>query len=613
MRVRQSIFLITALAMIALLVACSSSSSTPPPPPAISIAYTGTVPTSLVTVQQTSLTATVSNDTGTGGVNWSVTCGLTGTDVCGTFSASNTASGSAVTYTAPASPTTVTITATAADSTSATAMATITIASPSLADGNYVFSVSGFDGITGAPYSVAGAFAISGGVLTGGEQDFVDYATVATLDTFNPGTSSVSTTADGNLQVVLDTQDSSVGVNGVETFNGTFTCTCKALITEFDTSATASGTLDLQTSTATPSGGYAFGLAGLDFNGFVLAMGGILNVDGAGTISGTGSIFDANDGGSGLTFQGETFGASTVSAADSLGRVTFTLNPTDSTDFPQIILAGYIVDATRIRLVESNDAFVGTTGGSALGQGANTGTFNTIAGDSYVAGLTGFDTNFILQAAGVLTTNADFSVSGNISYNDLVSVTSTPSPVTGGTYTLDPTGRVTMTGVTDGLTTFNLQLYLTGDGHAIAITMDTTDLLAGLGFGQTGPFDATSFSGNYAVSAGGWDVNALGPINAVGLVNADGVSAFTGFTDLNWLFESGPVPDLTLAGTYTAPDSTGTFGGTVTGLDVTNNASADAFTYYIISAPTVNGADTEVIGIETDFNQQTLGMFSQVQ
>ncbi|MGA8866901.1 MAG: hypothetical protein WB510_08025 [Candidatus Sulfotelmatobacter sp.] len=618
MKMRQSIFLITALAMIALLVACSSSSSTPPPPPppAISVALSPTPPASLQPGAQTPLTANVSNDSSaTPQVTWSVTCGSAD---CGNFSSTTTASGTATTYTAPAAvPTgnTVTVTATSVTDTTKSASATITIAGPALADGNYVFSVSGFDAATGAPYSVAGAFTVSGGSITGGEQDFVDFNIVVS-DVFKAATSSISTTADGNLQIVLDTQDLSIGVGGVETFNGALTCTCKALITEFDASATASGTLDLQTSTTAPSGGYAFGVAGVDFNEVGLAIGGILNVDGPGTISGTGSIFDANDGFSGTTFQGETFAASTVTAPDALGRVTFTLNATDSVDFPEIDLVGYIVDATRIRLVETSDLFAGTTGGTALGQGGNTGSFTSISGNSYVAGLAGFDNNFVLQAAGVFTANADGSVSGTINYNDLSGIgVQAPAPLVGGaTYTLDSTGRVTMTGITDGIITpVTLQFYLSGDGHATVISMDGSDTLGGLAFGQTGPFDATSFSGTYVLNTGGTDFNEVGPLNSVGPVTADGIGALTGTNDLNWLnFATGPVtfPDLTVSGTFTA-DPSGVFTGTVTGLDVTTTNNADAFTYYV-ERPPAPGIETIVIGIETDPNQLTLGLFSLV-
>jgi len=636
MKLRQSIFLVTALAMLALLVACSSSSgsNTPPPPPAISIAFTGTVPTSLVTNQQFSLTATVSNDSSNGGVNWTVTC--SGAD-CGSFNPASTASGSATTYTAPASATSVTVTATAADSSSATASATITVAPPSLADGNYVFSVTGLSAASGSPYpfSVAGVLTVSSGLVTAGEQDFNNAGTIET-DLINPSASSITTTSDGNLQITLVTcllsdctqTDTGAGFNGTETFNGSFTCTCKALLTEFDQSATGSGTLDEQTSTTTTAEGYAFSVNGVSIDGNLVLIGGILDVaingDGSGTIDTANSVFDANDFDLPGPMFAETFASGSVSIPDSLGRVTFTLNPTDSADFDQILLGGYIVDDTRIRLVEGNDTFGGTTGGSALGQGINTGNFGSgIAGNSYVLGLAGYDGNGPLQAAGVLTTGTGGNqtsgpVTATISYNDLVDVTATPSSAQG-TYTVDPTGRVTISNLTDNNVTVNFQLYLTGDGHATAISMDLTHALAGLGFGQTGSgsYSAASFSGGYALNATGADGNLLGPYDAIGQVSADGIGAFSSPSgtgvDLNWLFETGPVPDLAVSGTFSTTADTatsGVFSGTMTGLDVTNGTTtADAFTYYAVTtAPSSNNPQT-VVGIETDFNQLTLDYF----
>jgi len=493
-----------------------------------------------------------------------------------------------------------------------------------LADGNYVFSVAGSD-VNNGTYYLAGAITIAGGVITGGEQDFVDFNVVAT-DSINATGSTIGTTADGNLQMILttcngadcSTTDPNLGVAGVETFNGSVLPknAAKAFIIEFDSSATSSGEIALQDPTAaaaTPTLGYAFGVNGIDTNGDALAIGGVLNVDGAGTISGTGSIFDANDDGSGTGFQGGTFTASTVSAPDTFGRVTFTLNATDTTDFPQIILAGYIVDSSHIALVEDDDAFVGTTGGVAYSQGAKTGTFNTASasGNSYVVGMFGVDGTGFLQTVGLITPGAT-SVTGFIDFNDLSgSEPVSPDPVTAPAYTVDATGRVTIANVTDGVaTTFNLQLYLDGNGHAVSLTLDASDVLGGGGYQQVGggSFAAASFTGAYGLGATGFDPTETGEVDAVGPVTATGAGGtFTGSVDLNWLNNTGTVADLTVSGTYTA-NANGIFTGTITGLDVTTCAttcSADVFNYYLFDAA------GDSIAIETDANQLTLGLFKQ--
>jgi hypothetical protein len=526
-------------------------------------------------------------------------------------------------------------------------------AAVSLAPGNYVFSLSGSTAYddTGYPYSLAGAFTVANGLITGGELDFVN-PFFTDSDQINGDASTIVTTTDGNMQFTLATCDGldctntdlNIGLDGVVTLDATFLPqnAAKAFVIEFDHSSTSSGTLDLQNATnakATPSGGYAFGVSGLDAFGAPLTIGGVINVDNnptTGIISGAGSIFDVNDDDSGSTYAQQTLcsaaeinlmecsSVSFVSSPDPFGRIEFTLTPTtfnpdNSSPAPQIILAGYIVDADHIRLVETVDSFLGTLGGTALTQ-TGTGTFSSgsVSGKSYVVALNGSDTVGTLQAAGLLTLNPGGTVSGFINYNDLTGLEpQTPSPVTGGTYSVAATGDVTLTGVTDGKTTFNLQLYLDGNGDVMAASVDNTDVLGGVGYQQAaGPFTASSFNGAYALNVTGWDLNRYGELDAISSVTAAGsAGTFSGKFDLNWLFLM-PTPAETsnrdISGTFTS-NADGIFPGTITGIDVTNCAlftgppdcAADVFNYYLIDAT------GDSIVIQTDTNQLTLGYFSQ--
>lgn len=606
------------------------------PPSGIEITLSKSAQWSLATAATTTISATVANDSANAGVNWSCTPATT----CGSFSPSQTASAATTTYTAPAATGTVVITATSVSDDAQSVSTTASIAASGiLTDGNYVFSLSGSDTVDGFddPDGISGVIVVKGGAITGGEQDFADFFSI-TSDQINGAGSSISTTADGNLQIVLQTcngsncalTDTDVGVNGVETLNGAPVSPARALITEFDAFGSGSGTLDLQTSTAALSGGYTFEIGGVNPNVCPIPIVGVINIDGPGTISGTGSIFDANNCGSGTAYQNETFAASTVSSPDPTGRVIFTLNPTDSGNFPQITLVGYIVDATHIRLLETDDVFNGDFAGTALGQGANAGNFSSssVAGNSYVVSFSGLDNVELFQAAGILTTNADGTVSGAINYNDLTGVgVQSPSPITGGTYTVDApgsgfpdsgTGRVTFTGVTDGTVTLDLQLYLDGNGKAFVLSMDENDVGAGPGYQQTGggSFTVASFNGNYVMNAWGSQIPAGTPsyneseFDSVGPVQADGKGTLTGFVDLNWFngivygFSPAftvPTPDLPVSGAFSAASS-GVFTGTVTGLDVPASANQDAFTYYLIDT-------TRAVAIETDPNQLTLGYF----
>jgi hypothetical protein len=651
MTLRKSILLLIALTTIAALVGCSSSSTQP-----LTLTL-NTVPTSLQVNSQTALVASVDNDKANGGVVWSCTTTPSGSP-CGSFSPATTASGASTTYSAPnflfpvtTPPTTITITATSAtNSAISQSSPPITITAATIADGNYVFSVTGFDYNDGSPFTVSGVITVAGGAITGGEQDFVD-DTFQLQDNINPTGSSVKPGADGNLSITIVTclvgdcsqPDTQVGVVGTETFTGSVfpplagTAAGKAAIAEFDASATGSGWLETQSTpiaTATPGpGSYAFVIGNPDF---ALAIGGIVNIDDlpataggpatVGTISGAGSVFDAD-------FEGEvipkgTFAASSVSKPDSFGRVTFTMNSPDLPD--SVVLAGYFVSSSKIQLVETMDNFEGVLAGIAYAQSVPTtngvkGFVLANAQNTYVIGMQGADPNFLLQSAEQLTIAADGSVTGFLDFNDFSGAqTVSPDPVAAAAATVDLTGRVSIPAVDttgDDAASYNIQLYLDGNGHALAITLDPEDSQFGIGFQQSGASSiaATSFSGPYAMGVTGWDADEDGELDSVGPVVADGSSTFAGFSDVNWLNYSTPLPltvsDNTVSGTFAASAASGIFTGSVTGIDMLNctafsgvgapGCTTDTFNFYVIDA------FGESIAIETDTNQVTFGYVLQ--
>ena len=282
-------------------------------------------------------------------------------------------------------------------------------------------------------------------------------------------------------------------------------------------------------------------------------------------------------------------------------------------------------------------------GGVALGQGSKTGTYSgpDISGSSGVFGTVGADTNGPLQTAGLLTFNADGSISGNVSFNDFTFLT----PQGGATlaaegstlctsataltpcYTIDGpgtgndggTGRISITNVTDSTTAptfnYNLQLYLAHTG-AVVISMDANDWSAGLGYAQTGAgsFTASSFSGSYALNVVQQDTpsTAAFEYDGIGTVTADGTTtSLTGFLDLNGILSTPltPTPGKAggVTGTFTV-NTNGVFTGTITGVDTVSAATPDNFTFYLIGA--TSGASIGVIGIENDDTEQlTLATF----
>jgi hypothetical protein len=539
--------------------------------------------------------------------------GASGTFTNGTDTETDTTDSSGVAtssnFTANVIASTYTVAATTAGA-AAPANFTETNSAPAgtLTPGNYVFSLSGTD--ANGFYTVSGAFTVgsSGATITGGELAFSD-STTFDHDSIASGTVALNS-KDTNLLITLTTctgtnctlPDPKVGVSGVETLDAALVTSSKFLLTEFDTSATSSGELDSQASIAAPSGSYAFFVNGLASNGTSqLSIGGVLDIASAGTISTTGSVFDLSHQ-SGVVLPDETFSAGTVTTPTLFGYVTFALTPSD-TSIPEFSLSGYIIDANHIRLVESTDVLAGTTGGTALGQGTNTGTFSTssISGSSYVVGAAGMDTSALgdVQVVGLLTFNSDLSVSGQLNFNDIAAQSPQGgSTITGGSYTVDPTGRVTVTGITDAGPTFdyNLQLYLTGSGSATVTSQDTSDVMGGYAFQQTGTLNAASFTGGYVADLR--QVLTTGDEqDGVGSISANGVSSLAGFLDVNETFK--PKSNLSLSGTF----ATGTVNGILTGTikDAVSGAP-NSFTYYMVSG-------SQALAIEDDNVELTLGVF----
>ena len=559
--------------------------------PGISVALNPTPPTSLIIGATSSLTAVVSNDSHSAGVTWTVTCG---SSACGSFSSATTPSGTATTYTAPAtvpSPNTVTVKATSVTDTTKSASATITI-NPALADATYVYHLSGWDN-SGLAFFV-GAFTVSGGVITAGEQDFRDPSGADSADQLIPSKCSISV-AGNNIQVVLAVSNTAVGVSGIETIRGTVVSSSRTLISEFDTFAAATGSIDLQTGRAAPSGGYAFAVNGFDIGSqgnFPLAIGGVLNVSGS-SLNVTGSIFDFNlGGGTGqpLIGTGETFTMGSVSAVDNFGRVSFNLTPSTTSQVPQFILTGYIVGTNQIQLVESqSDTLSDDLGGMALGQGSNTGQFNqsSITGKTYVFGTQGMDIENVVTIGGTFSFNSLASISGNFALNDGTAFGA--FTYSGASASVDATGRVSLVGLSIpslSTTPFNFQLYLDGNGNAMVIGVDALEVTAGPAYLQSATGD---FEGTYGLVGDGFlNLSGVPFFGAVGPVTVAS-DALSGTTDYNYQGLATPISAQPLTGTETS--ASGTLA--LTGIDGSSFTTSRTYSYFPIDSK-------RVLAIETD-------------
>jgi hypothetical protein len=576
----------------------------------ISVSFFVPPPASLQVNSSTPLLAAIANDVSAAPrVQWTVTCNSTS---CGSFSSTATADEVGTTYTAPAAippGSTVTVTATSlTDSTkSVSTTIVITPASPNLANGTYVFQLSGQTGSQASFFT--GVFTAANGTITGGEQDWNYFQSDANDDlvpyplTQKITGGSYATTSDGNIQVSLQ-----LGAGQAETLTGALASAGRGFVAAINGSP-GNGTLDMQTSTAAPSGGYVLSLYGGDQYGDAAWIAGILNVDSSGGISGNGSILDAVDGYSGYGGT-HSVGVSTVSAPDAYGRVLFQLRPGSGSTLPSIYLAGYVVDATHIRLVETNDAFdntnfQGVMGGTALGQGANTGKFTaaSVTGSTYVFAAQGTDVRGQLQLAGLLTAGASGTITGTLNWNDLTNTVQSPLPFTG-TYTVDPTGRVTVSKIVGSTFGYSFHLYLTGDGNGLLLSNDTADTFNGQVIQQqASPFTSASFSGTYGLNDSTYaivkNLGTLQPAVANGSILAtagNSTNAIAGFADLG----DGSA-NFALSGSAT-PSATGILEGTIAGFNPASRTTAGSFTLYLADG-------TQGVLIQTDSGQLNLGHF----
>ena len=569
------------------LTACGGGGDSGTPP--IAVTFTTQAPPAMPIGATASIAALVVNDLSGGGVNWTVSCASAS---CGTLSSTSTGSGNPTVYTAPAavpSPAVVTLTATSITDATRHASAAVTItppAAPALADGTYVYHLSGQD--SAGPYTVSGAFSVAGGTIRGGEQDYSD-PNGGYTDSLVAATSSLSL-AGSNLQIVLDTGNPAIGVNGVQTLRASAVSASRLLVTEFDISASGTGSIDLQSGTTTPDAGYAFAVSGTDTNGNPLSIGGVLDFDG-GALSIAHSVFDASvfntATNTAAAVRGQLFQSGSVTAPDAFGRVEITLTPSVASGVPEFVLAGYLVGSQRIQLVESAeaaDALNANTGGTALGQGANTGGFNASSGSvlnqSYAHGSVGVDANGGAAMSGAYALGANGVLGGTLALNDGTNVGAWQL---GGSYTVDATGRVT--GSVTSLTSqtaaapasaMTFQLYLDGSGNAMVIGADPFQSTQGIAFAQGGTFQ---LGGDYAVAAQGDLANGNGgiPWSAAGSAAVAGGNV-AGTTDYN--------------NSTTAPQAAVTLGGyqdatngllQLIGLNGLNFGAATAYGYYPLS------------------------------
>ena len=572
MAIRKWIPIFASAVMISVLAGCGKSTTNVQNPPApattaVSIAFHPAPAGSINLNSTTAITAVVSNDSSNAGVDWALLCQSNVN--CGTLSPLHTQSGAAATYTPPpiisgnSQTFTIEAFATADHTKNVVTAITITGFAGNL-KGTYVFQTKGTD--ANGPFQLAGVILLDGnGGITSGEQTHSDYL-LTVSDPITGGSYYIG--ADGRGTLTINTADVNIGQQGIENLSLVFLSSAKALIATLDNPnlqpsfETSSGSLEMQTGTTAPLGGYAFAVNGSDLSIGPMAMGGVLRIDSPNTISGVGSVVDQDDSGSivpSATLSG------TVTNPDLFGALKFNL--TTSLAATPIQLTGYIVDALHIKLIESDNTGSGTgfgsTAGVAIAQGAATGTFtsNTAFSGNYVFGIVGQDltgATASLASVGELTADASGNLTGG--YNDeiLIGLEQEISDSFTGTYTLDPAG----TGRVDTSINFTTNgpgpefiFYLTGNGNPpLILDADANFGAVGIGLSHSQAAPPFSFNGKYGLkftqSNGQIENDGTGQITVSGTSNT-----LSGVIDTDLSFS--PEPNTPITGTFTTIPSSG--------------------------------------------------------
>lgn len=461
-------------------------------------------------------------------------------------------------------------------------------------------------------YAITGAVGFdSSGNILGGEQDYNDASGFTSPgeptnpDAINPTHSSMTvdgTTGTGTLVLDVSASNPNVGVKGIETFAIQFINPSHALITQFDGSATSSGSFDLQTATGGVDGNFAFTLSGLNTtSASPVAYGGVFS-DSGGTIQG---MYDENDSGFAASnpkvLVGNSLSATDVGVgADVYGRGSIN-GFTDLNNFnAPISLVYYVVGPEVLRVidVDTDDALAG----SAYGQGSAT-TFDSTVLSTDVFGILDNTEDAIFAAAGQLvaagtavgTFNATFTGEGDDDEHGIIKATGTPGGVAGNySFSKSVLGYGSMTGVTGLGSIHTLGLYATdpklnlldpnnttATNLGAALILDLDDFAQGTGIvvpqgtiasdgsdlNHSYGFGAQSYVGNgsFPVSNVGWEFDLVGEGTFSSLVFTTGTGGPPTPVDISDPFASlvSGAPEeyssVPITGTAAAPDAAGRY------------------------------------------------------
>ena len=602
----------------------SSTSNTSPLTPQVSVAITPSSQQGIDQGQTVNFTATVTNDSNSQGVTWSVSGSNCTGSACGTLTNTST---TAATYNAPASISsalTVTVTATSVVKNTVSASATVKVEPPpaisttSLPNGtvgtSYSQTLAATGGTGNLTWNVASGSlpagltlnastgAISGQPTTSGTSNFTVQVTdsaptplsaqqalsinvtqpTMTITTTSLPNGTVGVAYTGALQVNYATQpvtwsissgtlpaglalDPNTGaITGTPTAAGISSFT--VLVTDSTTPTKQTDTQNLSITIATAGANNAVLKGNYAFllSGYD-ASGNRVTVGGSFVADGSGIITSGTEdinAAASTPAPGLTFTGTYSVGTDNRGTITITNSATAT--YTMAIAMGTITSGVAYKgsiLEFDNSGY--TMSGTIELQDTTAFAASAITG-SYVFNFEGSDSaGARMGVEGQLSANGSGGITtGVFDANDNSVVISGGAIANTSVYTVAPsTGRGTLT--LSGVTPANYAIYVISASKSLVLSLDTAStngLVAGEMDRQSGSFGATSLNGATVVGLESQAQN--GPDVIVGIITFDGTGNATLAGDEN---NAGTVSPSTGTATYTTPDSTGRFTLTPTG------------------------------------------------
>jgi hypothetical protein len=384
-------------------------------------------------------------------------------------------------------------------------------------NGTYAFAIGGTN--AGGVFAVAGSFQANGnGTITGGTEDINSPGTTVGVAQNVPITGSYFVRSDGRTTATITSTSPAVTLN----LDLVLLNTSTGLVVRFQNNASASGSIDLQNSSAfnltALAGTFALNVAGVDSNGAPEAAVGQVTLDSSGDI--TGGTLDDNDNGVATTNPVGVAGLAVSNPVSGRGTATITAG---AATFQFVY---YVVDANHLKLIEIDPGL--PLGGDAFRQ-----TSTTVSG-SFAFTLAGTTLpNNVFVAGGILDTDGS-GIILNSSVEDAdngVNIAPAGGSAVSGTYSVSG-GRGIMQ-INGGLQTLNLVFY-PSTGGLLMLDVDSNLVASGAALQQSAPsFSNASINGAYGLNLTGVDLAAGTEVDGIAQFNTTGTGTLSGALDFN--------------------------------------------------------------------------------